>query len=655
MNNIADDYPAENPKRSRRVIVGVNDLATTHPDVAALWHARNIFTPQETTAGSERKVWWRNSECTHEWEARIADTVQKAKGCPYCSNRRVLVGFNDLATVNPELSAMWDYDKNSSLTPQMVVSGSAKKVAWKCEKGHEWESAIRSALRCQVCAHRKVLTGFNDITITAPEVARQFHPVKNGEVKADSLLAGHVKNVWWLEEVCGHEWEASPYSRIKLSSGCPVCVNQKVVSGVNDLAAVSPELAKEWHTEKNGVLTPNHVSAGSGKKVWWVCKKQHSWESTVLNRKTRGCPYCSGNKVLLGYNDLATLAKDVAKEWDYEKNNPLTPQDVSVGANKRVWWKCFKNHSWEAFINDRTRTEATSCPVFAANCYISKAEQDIADFLCAHGFVIDQSNRKVLKGIELDIYIPTHNFAIEYNGLYWHSERFGKDKTHHRSKWLAAKNAGIQLVQIWEDDWNKNPQQIKEMLLHKLGISQQSKVFARKTVVKELTKKHIEAFLEANHIQGYAAGSYYLGLFEKSSDELVSVVVLKKEVNNTLNIIRYATSKNVVGGFTKLITYAEKSYSPNRFITFSDHCVSDGGLYRNNGFVADKELNPDYRYLADGKRQHKFGYRLKRFRNDPALQWEEGLTERELAALNGLYRIWDAGKTRWVKQVGNKK
>ena len=649
MSNPSNNQSPENRNGSRRLIVGVNDLASTHPEVASLWNPRNIFTPQEVKAGSERKVWWKHPVCNHEWQAVIGDTVQKAKGCPFCSNRRVLVGFNDLETKNPELAAMWDYDKNTGLTPQMVVDGSAKKVSWKCSEGHEWESPIRDHLRCQVCAHRKVLTGFNDITITAPEIAQQFHPVKNGEIRADSLLAGHVKNVWWLDEACGHEWEASPYSRIKLASGCPVCVNQKVIAGVNDLATVSPKLAAEWHPEKNGTLEPSHVSVGSGKKVWWLCEKKHTWRSAVLNRKTRGCPYCSGNKVLLGYNDLETIVKDIAGEWDYEKNYPLTPKDVSVGANKRIWWKCIKEHSWQAFINDRTRTNATGCPVCVANCYVSKAEQEIADFLREHGLVIEQSNRRVLKGVELDIYIPSHNFAIEYNGLYWHSEKFGKGKNHHLSKYLAAKDNGIQLVQIWEDDWNKNPEQIKAMLLHKLGLSQQSKIFARKTLVKELAKKHVEAFLENNHIQGFASGSHYLGLFEKNSETLVSVIVLKKEANHTLNIIRYATSKNVVGGFTKLLTYAEKNYAPERFITFSDHCVSDGGLYANNGFISDKELNPDYRYLAGGKRQHKFGYRLKRFRNDPALKWEEGLTEKELAALNGLYRIWDAGKTRWVR------
>jgi len=103
----------------------------------------------------------------------------------------------------------------------------------------------------------------------------------------------------------------------------------------------------------------------------------------------------------------------------------------------------------------------------------------------------------------------------------------------------------------------------------------------------------------------------------------------------------------VMGGFTKLLAYAVKTYSPESFITFADHCISNGGLYEKNGFVADKELAPDYMYVAGGERKHKFGYRLKRFESDPELLWEQGLTERELAVLNELPRIWDAGKTRY--------
>lgn len=112
-------------------------------------------------------------------------------------------------------------------------------------------------------------------------------------------------------------------------------------------------------------------------------------------------------------------------------------------------------------------------------------------------------------------------------------------------------------------------------------------------------------------------------------------------------MIRYATNGLVQGGFTKLLKYAASKFTPSSFVTFADHCISDGGLYANNGFIVDTQIEPDYMYVVNGERKHKFGYRIQKFRSDPNLLFQEGLTERELATLNGLDRIWDAGKTKY--------
>ena len=313
---------------------------------------------------------------------------------------------------------------------------------------------------------------------------------------------------------------------------------------------------------------------------------------------------------------------------------------------------CDKGHEWEAYVYNKTDI---SCPQCYSSRYVSFKEREISTWLENLNIGNIYTTYKKIKNItELDIYIPDKNIAIEFNGVYWHSEKF-KPRTYHYDKWLACKNQGIQLIQVWEDDWNRNPDLVKRMLAQKLGVSNEPKIYARNTIVQTVSKKETEQFLTANHVQGFGSGSYYLGLFDKNNiEKLVAVLVLKKEAGTegkTLNIIRYATSCSIPGGFTKLLSYVEKTYKPDSFITFSDNCVSNGGLYDSNGFIADKELAPDYTYLVKGERRHKFGYRLKRFRNDPKLQYEPGLTERELAALNGLHRVWDAGKTRWVKSI----
>jgi hypothetical protein len=643
----------------KTILAGFNDLSTKFPHVATQWHpTRNgDILPTAVSGTSHAKVWWLDNECGHEWETSIGNRTAKGNNCPICSSHRVLPGYNDLATAHPVIALDWHPYKNESLTPHDVTSQSNQKVWWVGETcGHEWQMVVSnrtvSKQNCPVCSNQQIVAGFNDLQTFSKLLADQWHPNKNGELLPSQIGPQSSRKVWWLGD-CKHEWESTVASRARSTNTlCPACTKVNLLQGVNDLSTTHPDLLAEWHPTKNTVM-PSEITAGSGQNMWWSCKEGHDWKTTVRNRASLGygCPTCSGKITLIGFNDLATTQPLLASQWHPTNNNDLTPNMVTIGSGRKVWWLCDKGHEWQAIIADRATHHKTNCPECNANNWISKAEHEIASFLGDLGLTVIQSDRKILQGIEMDIYVPERKFAIEYNGIYWHTENKGKGKYYHYDKWLAAKNAGIQLVQIWEDEWNKNPEQVKTMLLHKLGMSSQEKVFARKTIIQRLSKADVETFLNANHIQGSAVGSYYLGLIEKDTQEIVSVIVLKKDVNNSLNIVRYATSKNVVGGFTKLLKYAERNFAPSSFMTFSDNCVSDGGLYEKNGFIADKELPPDYRYVVNGNREHKFGYRLKRFKNAPTLQWEDGLTERELAQLNNIPRIWDAGKIRWVKKV----
>ena len=643
----------------RSVAIGVNDISTTHPDIAAEWHPeKNNANPNMFSKGSHEKVWWLGKSCGHEWEMAINSRTSQGQGCPVCSGSQLVVGKNDLLSQRPDIAAEWHPTYNENIEPQHVFVKSNKVFWWLGKCGHEWDSLVSARTHqndeCPFCRGLQVLVGFNDLASQRPDIAVDWHPTQNGNLTTEMVTQGSGQKVWWLGK-CSHEWEMRISSRTINNQGCPTCANRKILIGFNDFSSINPLLSSEWHPTKNGDLTAEQVSPVSGKKVWWLGKCGHEWEAQISNRvstlsMTGHCPICAGQKVLVGFNDLASQNPVIAAQWHPTKNGALTPMQFTTGSDKRVWWVCDKDHEWEAPIHGRARNNL-GCAQCYAKTFVSKGEQDIADFIVSLGLDIVQSDRKTLKRKELDIVVPERKVAIEFNGVFWHSEPAGKDKDYHRDKWLAAKEVGIQLIQVWEDEWDRNPEQIKRMLAHKLGFSTGKRVFARKTVVREISKAEAEVFLNENHVQGYAAGSYYLALFEKSDIKIpIALLVLRKENANDLNIIRYATNANVVGGFTKLLKYAEKTYSPDMFITFSDHCVSDGGLYANNGFVADKELAPDYRYVVNGERKHKFGYRLKRFKDDPALQWFDGLTERELADVNGIARIWDAGKTRWVKK-----
>jgi hypothetical protein len=337
-----------------RVLVGFNDLATTHPEIAKEANGWSVF---DFSAGSNKKVSWICS-LGHTWDADIAARTGKSKtGCPVCANQKLHSGFNDLATKFPHLAAEadgWD--------PTKVISGSNKKFKWKCQFGHRWSSIVSSRTSqgtgCPVCSNHKVETGFNDLATTHPELAKEafgWDPTKvNGG--SPSKLEWKCSN--------GHIYLAPPFRRIGRNTGCSICANKTLLVGFNDLATTHPELAKEafgWD--------PSEVNAGRGiqksgktnQKRMWKCSLGHIWEATPASRTNThhqsGCPVCSGNQLLIGFNDLATTHPDLALEangWD--------PTQLVAGGKKKVKWKCLMGHAWSQTISERkTGTNCPSC------------------------------------------------------------------------------------------------------------------------------------------------------------------------------------------------------------------------------------------------------------------------------------------------------
>jgi len=187
-----------------------------------------------------------------------------------------------------------------------------------------------------------------------PELADQWHPTKNGDFKPCDVAAGSHEKFWWqCKKVKEHIWPAKACNRSR-GSGCPYCTGRKV-SIDNCLSTTHPELAKEWHPTENGDLTPNDVTSGSGKKVWWMCEKEHEWLAAIGDRvRGNGCPYCSGQKPCFE-NCLLTNRPEIAAQWHPTKNNKLTPKDVTAFSHKKVWWMCEKGHEWPAVIAGRVR------------------------------------------------------------------------------------------------------------------------------------------------------------------------------------------------------------------------------------------------------------------------------------------------------------
>lgn len=345
-------------------------MRTGNPALLYQWDSErnNANTPKTISYGSKKKVWWQCSE-GHVWQASICSRTSSGAGCPYCAGKFPLIGENDFATRFPYLAAQWHPTKNFPLTPEQVLPGSHRVVWWLCEHGHTWQAQIKSRVAgcgCPICANRELLSGSNDLASQFPELARQWHPIRNGRLLPNQIVARTHQKVWWICEK-GHVWQASVVSRTSNGSGCPVCAGKRVVPGENDLASQFPNIALQWHPEKNGTLTPDQVTSYSNRHIWWCCPMGHEYQAAVSSRTQRnsGCPYCAGRKVLPGFNDLASVEPEIALQWHPALNGSLTPEMVTAGSHRKVWWQCSEGHVWKAVICSRTGSQKCGCPVCA--------------------------------------------------------------------------------------------------------------------------------------------------------------------------------------------------------------------------------------------------------------------------------------------------
>lgn len=534
--------------------------------------------------------------------------------------------------------AEWHPTKNLPLVFSTSLSMGGK-YWWFGECGHEWEATLNKRTgkgsRCLVCS---------SLALVYPDLASEWHPTKNSDLTPIQISAKASGKYWWLGE-CGHEWEDYLHKRAN-GRDCRICSGKQFLGGFNDLATVNPSVAAEWHPTKNEDRIPEQFLVTSSMKVWWICSENHEWEALIQSRAVKGidCPYCTNKKLLVGFNDFATVNPSLVSEWHPTKNGDLAPDEFITVSAIKVWWLGVCGHEWEAHPQSRVRRNG--CP--KCSRHVSKAEKEIKAFLVSLGLNVESSNRKILNGKEIDLWIPEKNMGIEFNGLYWHTETSGKNRTYHYNKWLECKNQGIQLIQIWEDDWNLRSEIIMRALAHKLGVSKTEPV-SRDVQIISISEQQAEKFLKANHLQGFASGSYYLGVIQAGDiEKLQAVMVSDIDLNSegkSLEIIRYASIANVNEDFSTLLSFVINAYKPEFITVIADHCEANEELYVSNDFIAEKELPPDYMYVLRTERKPKSDYTIQRFKDYPALKWEEGLTEMELADLNGLNRIWDAGKT----------
>ena len=276
---------------------------------------------------------------------------------------------NILSEVHPELVAEWS-DKNLPLTPDRITYGSNKVVWWKGACGHEWQTSVKARSNgenCPICSGARVIEGINDLATLKPELADEWSS-KNDPLKPTMVTTGSHKKVIWQDKY-GHEWTATVKSRALNGTGCPYCSHNKVLVGFNDLASQRPQIASEW-SERNYPLKPDMVTVFANRKVWWRCSKGHEWNTLISTRSGgSGCPYCSGQLLLKGFNDFATTHPQLAQEWS-DRNLPFTPDMINEKSRRNVWWKCREcGYEWQSVVY--ARVKGTVCPVCAVRAVMT--------------------------------------------------------------------------------------------------------------------------------------------------------------------------------------------------------------------------------------------------------------------------------------------
>lgn len=361
----------------------------------------------------------------------------------------------------PKVLDEWDYELNVDvLFPDLLPARSNKKYYWKCPKGHpsylcSVDKRTHRNNGCPVCANYKVIKGVNDFESNHPELMVDWDYDLNTGIKPSELSLNSNTVVNWKCHKCGYKWSRRIRDSVEAIINCPKCSlkekgHRKHLFDLNKNGCLKDEkLLQDWDYDKNSVL-PTEVTPSSSIYIYWKCHTcGYEWKAKLSNRTHgRGCPFCGKRKLVSGVNDLATIHPELVKEWHPTKNGDLKPSDVFSSANLKVWWICPACHEYQANINHRSAKQGTNCPICNSGRQTSFREQALFYYVRKmYPDAISRYKPDWIGKFELDIFIPSFNYAIEYDGVAWHkNEKFERETR----KFKLCQEHGITLLRVKE-------------------------------------------------------------------------------------------------------------------------------------------------------------------------------------------------------------
>lgn len=341
-----------------------------YPELKKYWDwARNPGVDPNTLISRDPRSFWWICDVGHSRQATVRSQIN-GRQCRVCLGTEILSGVNDFRTLYPDLARFWHPTLNGSKRPESIGVGSKDRYWWTCSNNHAYQSDVWNKVlgkRCRACAGFVATPGVDDFPTKYPELSSLLNLALHKTMELKGVHPGSELSFHWL---CanGHTWEQSIRELVKKRKGpCSYCSNELLWTGFNDLATVKPDLAQEWDYDSNSGFTPETVLYQSNTQFLWRCRREkHSWSTSPYKRihEKSNCPYCGNYSLLIGFNDLRTLAPDLALEWDIDANDK-SPTQVIFGSHERAGWKCSLGHRWTATVRSRVNRDArrgSGCP-----------------------------------------------------------------------------------------------------------------------------------------------------------------------------------------------------------------------------------------------------------------------------------------------------
>lgn len=428
-------------------------------------------------------------------------------------------------------------------------------------------------------------------------------------------------------------------------SGCKICRNELLSLKRRSNKEEFIKKAKLIHNNKYDYELIKYVNTHTKIKI--TCPIHGEFEqSPASHLKGHECKKCGDLNTGRGLSQGKDLFVENSKiihnnKYDYSLVNYKNNQT-------KVIIKCDNHGVFEQYPGNHIHKKQ-GCPLCIEYGF-SKVEREVSDFISYYTNV--KLNTK-LNNCEFDILCNRENLAIEFNGLYWHSDKF-KNKDYHLNKTVIAKENGFHLIHIFEDEWLFKKEIVKSRLLNLIGKTP-NKIYARKCEIKEISSKDSVKFLEENHIQGNVNSKIRIGLFY--NDELVSLMTfgsLRKNLGQdskegVFELVRFCNklNTNVIGGASKLLKYFERNYNPKEIISYADRRWSKGNLYEQLGFEFIHNSQPNYFYVNKLSRENRFKYRKSELVKQG---FDKNKTEKQIMKEIGYNRIYDCGALKFIKK-----